>query len=244
MTPPAAPPVVFVHGWGSTAARCWGDTALMRDLARAGRRVIGVDLMGHGRQPVGTPAPLEPAAYAGIADDLASRLPADEVLDGVGFSLGGKLLLELACRHMGWFRKLVIVGVGENAFRPEDGSAVAAALSAGLTATISPVLRPVIAEALASGNDPRALTAAIRRPPAVLTATRLQRVTATVLVAVGDGDVIAGSTAPLLAALPDARAVTLPGADHVSSPQSPLLAARSMSFLRAEPASSRVDTLP
>jgi pimeloyl-ACP methyl ester carboxylesterase len=231
--------VVFVHGWGSTAARCWGDTALMPDLARAGRRVVGVDLLGHGDRF----APVEPAAYAGIADDLASRLPADEIVDGVGFSLGGKLLLELACRDPGRFRKLVIVGVGENAFRAEDGTAVAQALSAGLTATTSPVLRPVIAEALASGNDPRALSAAIRRPPAVLTATRLRRVTAAVLVAVGDRDVIAGSPAPLVAALPRARAVALPGADHVSSPRSPLLLLRSKRFLLGELASARTDRL-
>jgi pimeloyl-ACP methyl ester carboxylesterase len=62
-----------------------------------------------------------------------------------------------------------------------------------------------------------ALIAFLRRPQRPLTETDLARITAQVLVVLGDKDP-AGPGDGLVAALPDARLVTLRGADHFGTP--------------------------
>jgi len=110
-------PVVLLHGWGGTYQTTWSGSVLERRLRAAGRTVAGLDLPGHGPGPVSH----EPKDYELIASQLAMILPHAVVMDGVGFSLGGKLLLQLAAGHPGRFRRLVIGGVGANLFRPENG---------------------------------------------------------------------------------------------------------------------------
>lgn len=223
-----APPVVLVHGWGSTYERTWGASDLERNLEAGGRRIFRVDLLGHGTSR----APHDPAEYAHLAEELDAHLPADTVVDGVGFSLGGKLLLQLACARPQRFRRLVIAGVGDNLLRPENGAAVAQSLREGITDDTPAALRPVLAEALASGNDPDALAAAIQRPPSLLTAEQLRAIQARVLLAVGDLDVIAGSADQVGAAIPHLAAMVLEGVDHVSTPHTPRLQAAAAQFLR------------
>src|SRR6266550_2973137 len=67
------------------------------------------------------------------------------------------------------------------------------------------------------GNDRAALIAFLRRPQRPLTETDLARITADVLVVLGDKDP-AGPGDGLVAALPDARLVTLRGVDHFGTP--------------------------
>jgi pimeloyl-ACP methyl ester carboxylesterase len=67
------------------------------------------------------------------------------------------------------------------------------------------------------GNDRAALVAFLRRPSRPLTGDDLARISCPVLVVLGDKDP-AGPGEPLVAALPDARLVTLRGADHFGTP--------------------------
>src|SRR5690348_1595714 len=67
------------------------------------------------------------------------------------------------------------------------------------------------------GNDRDALIAFLRRPQRPLTETDLARITTQVLVVLGDKDP-AGPGDGLVAALPDARLVTLRGVDHFGTP--------------------------
>src|SRR5207249_10209737 len=46
----SAPPVLLVHGMGGNAA---GFLPIVRAVARASRRVVVLDLPGHGRSPLG-----------------------------------------------------------------------------------------------------------------------------------------------------------------------------------------------
>ncbi|WP_342659996.1 2-succinyl-6-hydroxy-2,4-cyclohexadiene-1-carboxylate synthase [Rhodococcus ruber] len=234
------PPVVVVHGWGSTYARTWAGSRLEHELERAGRRIIRVDLLGHGRSR----APHEAAEYAHMADELATQLPLDTVVDGVGFSLGGKLLLQLACTQPHRFGRLVIAGVGDNLFRPENGAAVAQALYEGLTENTPPVLRPVLAEALASGNDRQALAAAIQRPPSLLTPQHLHAIRAQVLLVVGDRDAIAGPAQQIAAAIPHLRRTVVEEVDHVSTPHFPQVQALAAGFLHRDPAENDAVSVP
>ena len=85
---PGAPPIVFVHGLGSSAAT-W---ARCMEILGQRHEVVAVDLLGHGDSPV----PDDPDAYSrdtalADLDDVLASLDEPAVL--VGHSLGGYLSL-------------------------------------------------------------------------------------------------------------------------------------------------------
>lgn len=210
MTAAAAstPPVVLVHGLGSSSEHGWRPAGWLDLLADAGRPVVAPDLLGHGAAP----APYDPAEYGALEERLLDSFPPGAV-DAVGFSLGAQLLLRIAAREPGRFRRLVVIGVGANLFADRGPvSALADAFTAGhdpddLTA------RLFVQLARSAGNDPLALAALLRHPRAPFTAAELAAVTCPILVVIGDRD-FAGPADPLVDALPDARLVVVPGIDH------------------------------
>jgi pimeloyl-ACP methyl ester carboxylesterase len=121
------PPVLLVHGLGTSCARTWGDNGWIDLLADAGREVIGVDLLGHGDAP----KPHDPSAYDRLEHDVAGRLPEGEPVDAIGFSLGGRVVLTLAAEQPSRFRRIVVAGVGANLFRDDGSGAVIAKAIAG-----------------------------------------------------------------------------------------------------------------
>ena len=101
------PPIVFVHGLGSSADT-W--TECMRLLADR-FEVVAVDLLGHGRSPV----PDDPAEYTRdrALDDLDAVLAAlDERAVLVGHSLGGYLSLAHAATRPGAARGIIVLNTG------------------------------------------------------------------------------------------------------------------------------------
>ena len=87
----AAPAVLLLHGFATSAARTWGENGWLDLLQDTGRTVLAPDLLGHGT----TPKPHDPAAYTDLRAGVAEVLP-DEPVDAIGFSLGARTLLELA----------------------------------------------------------------------------------------------------------------------------------------------------
>lgn len=221
----ASPPVLLLHGWGSTGQRAWGASPLRRRLLDAGREVILIDLPGHGDAG----GPTRPDGYADLVGLTGARIPAGRI-DAVGFSLGGKLLLWLDAAHPGRFRRLVIGGVGDNILRPENGVMIADALAAGGVG-YPPFVAEVVAEALASGNDQRALAAVIRRPGLPPPPEVFQAIAAEVLLIRGDLDRIAGKATVLDAAVPRARRRVLPGVGHLELPADSAFGALAAEFL-------------
>jgi pimeloyl-ACP methyl ester carboxylesterase len=105
-------PLVLLHGG-------FGATELMAPIVpalAAGRRVIAVDLQGHGRT-ADVDRPLRPEL---MADDIAALIEhlGLERADVMGYSLGGLVALRTAIQHPGRVRNVVLVSV---AFR-RDGS--------------------------------------------------------------------------------------------------------------------------
>jgi pimeloyl-ACP methyl ester carboxylesterase len=96
-------PLLLLHG-GLLSTDSFGPA--MPTLARD-RRVIAVDLQGHGRSTLGgRPLRCEP-----MADDirtLLQQLGHDQV-DVLGYSFGGGVALRLAVQHPGMVRRLVLV---------------------------------------------------------------------------------------------------------------------------------------
>jgi pimeloyl-ACP methyl ester carboxylesterase len=108
----AGEPLVLLHG-GIGAGEMFAP--ILPELS-AGRRVITVDLQGHGAT-ADVDRPLRPEL---MADDIAALLDhlGLEQADLMGYSLGGLVALRTAIQHPARIRRLVLVAVG---FR-RDGS--------------------------------------------------------------------------------------------------------------------------
>jgi pimeloyl-ACP methyl ester carboxylesterase len=221
-------PVVLVHGLGSSFEHGWRSAGWIDLIGDSGREVIGVDLLGHGTAP----APHDPSAYADLEQRIGAALPPQPV-DAIGFSLGGQLLLRLAAADPGRFRRLVVIGVGANAFRDDGASALATAFEDGTGAT-DITTRVFVSLAAEAGNDPLAIAACLRRPTRPLTPDEVGRVTCPVLVVIGDKD-FAGPPDPLVEALPDARLVVLKGVDHFQSTRDFACIDAALEFVEAAP---------
>ncbi|HYT38714.1 MAG TPA: alpha/beta fold hydrolase, partial [Acidimicrobiia bacterium] len=199
-------PVALLHGFATSSARTWGENGWLDLLADAGRETLPIDILGHGTAE----RPHDPAAYADLEGYVAERLPA-EPFDAVGFSMGARLLLGLAADQPGRFRRIVTLGVGRNLFESTGSDVVVRALEAGGDPD-NPVAGYFARLAAHPDADRQALIACLKAPLRLLTAEDCARVTVPVLVVIGERD-FAGPGDPLVAALPDARLVVLPGAD-------------------------------
>lgn len=205
--------IVLVHGFASSFERNWREPGWVDILSDAGRTVIPFDLPGHGEAS----KPHDPAAYDDLAGALAAALPAEPVA-AVGFSLGARTLLTLAGREPDRFTRIVAGGVGANLLSSQDTTPLAEAIDAG-TEPAHPLAAAFVRFAHTAGNDPVALAACMRRVTPPIDVTALARIACPVLFVVGEHDAAAPAE-PLAALLPDARVVTVRGADHLGLPKS------------------------
>jgi pimeloyl-ACP methyl ester carboxylesterase len=108
-------PLILLHG-GLGAIEMFGPN--LPALA-AGRRVIAVDLQGHGR----TADIDRPIRAESMADDIAAliRHLGLERADVMGYSLGGWVALQVGARHPALVRRLVVVStpIRRDGFYPE-----------------------------------------------------------------------------------------------------------------------------
>jgi len=192
-------PLVLLHGNGESHRKF---DRLVRRLP--GRDLVGVDSRGHGGSPRGA----EALTIAAMADDLAATLALLGLhdVDVLGYSDGGNIALELAVRHPGVAHRLLVVGA--NLFPEGLKAAEQHLVRVGyrVLTTASRLVRPLRIWAerwslMAEGPyiDPADLAA----------------VTVPVLVLVGERDAVdPAHTDLIVASLPDARLVVLPGARH------------------------------
>ncbi|MFO0585235.1 MAG: alpha/beta fold hydrolase [Anaeromyxobacter sp.] len=223
-----ARPLIAVHGWSCAGA----VLAPALGAALPGRRVVPVDLRGHGASPSGAPFGLDD-----LARDLAAMAGAvgPGPIDLMGWSLGGLVALAALPVLGARVERLVLVGAtprftkgGDWAHgaEPRALAAVAArtrrdparAVEAFWDGMFSPAERdlspprpgglPVPAQAdLLAGLDVLAAADLRAALPAVRAAT---------LVVHGEADPVcpAGAGRALAGAIPGARLVLVPGAGH------------------------------
>ena len=205
-------PVVLVHGFATSSARTWGDNGWLDLLGDVGRRPVAIDLLGHGTAD----KPHDPAAYTAMESLVAAQLP-DGPVDAIGFSLGARVLLTLACDEPERFSRLVLTGVGANLLRSEGSDLILHAIEGDGDPT-NPVVQYFAGLAQHPEVDRTALAACLRSPRPPLTPERLAGVDLPVLVVIGDKD-FAGPGEPLAEALPNAELVTLRNVDHFATPK-------------------------
>jgi pimeloyl-ACP methyl ester carboxylesterase len=112
-------PVLLLHGFSSSSKLNWEDTGWVAALLEAGRRVITVDLPGHGRS--GAPEDMDSYSPSRIRADLlqiafdAGVRPVQDGdpssgLDVVGYSLGSRLAWEFAATQPEIVHRIVLGG--------------------------------------------------------------------------------------------------------------------------------------
>jgi pimeloyl-ACP methyl ester carboxylesterase len=204
--------LVLLHGFGSSFDHNWRQSGWVDILADFDVTVPAIDLPGHGSAP----APTDPEGYADLDDEIRRALPADGLIAGVGFSAGAEVLLRLACAEPERFDRLVLLGLGDNVFEPGNPAALVAALE---SSDEPEDVRARMFRRLAqtAGNDPKALSAFLRRPRRSVTEEDLSKLGCPVLVVLGDRDWV-GPADRLMAALPEASLVMLTGVDHFATP--------------------------
>ena len=112
-------PVLLLHGFSSSSKLNWHDTGWVAALLEAGRRVITVDLPGHGRS--GAPEDMDSYSPSRIRADLLQIAfdagvrplhngdPSSGV-DVVGYSLGARLAWEFGATQPETVHRLVLGG--------------------------------------------------------------------------------------------------------------------------------------
>lgn len=224
---PTLPPVVLLHGCGGSPEQAFIVTGWLDAFATAGRQVLAPRLPGHGRDGPSQ----EPADYADLAAALLPRLPHGPV-DVVGFSLGAKLALDIAVRWPDRVRRLVLGGIGDNAFAPETvGEAAASALERGPGPDTPPGVRAFLASWDPALNDPLAVAAVLRRPANPnLAEGDVGAIRAPVAVVNGSDDFVMALGTRLFEAL-GTQPLVLPGVGHFDLTEQALFRATAVRFL-------------
>lgn len=221
------PPVILLHGCGGSPEQAFERTGWIDAFEAAGRVVTALRLPGHGRESPSR----DPASYADLADSVARDLPA--AADLVGFSLGAKLALAVAVRRPERVRKMVLGGIGDNAFAPEAvGEAAARALEQGPDADTPPPVHAFLKNWDPTLNDPLAIAAVLRRPPnPVLSAAEIRAAGVPAAVVNGAEDFVGTLGTQLFEAL-EVDPVLLPGVGHFDLPEQAAFRNLAVNFLK------------
>jgi len=233
----AGPPLVVLHGFTGSGAD-W-------TLPFPGRRVIAVDLPGHGRSPL---PPLD-MRLPDVADALAALLDRLGIAraDWLGYSLGGRAALHVAVRHPGRVGRLVLEscspGMADATARAARAAADAALAEAierdgvgafvdrwlaqplfASRARLAPAVRAQV-RAARLGNTAAGLAAALRALGPGVQAPLwddLPRIAAPTLLLAGADDAAYRAHADAMAArLPRATVVIIPDAGHTTHLENP-----------------------
>jgi pimeloyl-ACP methyl ester carboxylesterase len=219
----SGPPVLAIHGFGSSRMQNWKSTGWYAGLAEAGFSIVAMDCRGHGDSG----KPHAPSAYGHdrMADDAVAVMDAAGLTDPfvLGYSMGGFIALRLLATHPARVRRLALAGVGENYLKdsltsPAARAALADALMIDDAAAITdPRARMFRDFAEQPGKDRFALAACMRAMSPPLPLGILQSFDKPILVVDGDQDVVAGPSGPLAAIFPHGSAAIVPGRDHMSA---------------------------
>jgi pimeloyl-ACP methyl ester carboxylesterase len=230
-------PVVLVHGFASNKEVNWAAPSWMTTLTRAGRRAIALDNRGHGASS----KLYDPAAYhsAIMAEDVGALL--DHLglarADVMGYSMGARIAAFLALAHPGRVRAVVLGGLGsrlvEGMGLPDSIADALEALS--LADVTDPTAYMFRAFAEQTKSDLHALAACMRGSRQTLSRAEVGRITVPALVAVGDKDQVAGSPEALAALIPGARALIIPGRDHMLAVGDRVFKSAVLDFLASQP---------
>ena len=229
------PPIILQHGFSATTIDEWVEPGIAAAIGALGRRVIGLDALGHGRSD----HPHEPRHYgeprmAADISALASHLGLT-AFDLVGYSMGAIVALLVAVGEPR-LRRLVVGGVGEGVIvcggvdrRVLDTALLAEGLRADDVSTYPRLVQDFRRGIARRGNDRLALAAHSEARHAA--PIPLERIQAPTLLLAGDIDPLAAYPERLAVAIPGCRLVMVPG-DHTGARLAAGFTAALVDFLR------------
>jgi pimeloyl-ACP methyl ester carboxylesterase len=155
----------------------------------------------------------------------------------MGYSMGARIAAFLALSDPQRVRALVMGGLGlhlvEGVGLPES---IAEALLAPSLADVRDEMgRTFRAFADQTKSDRKALAACIRGSRQTLTRDEVATIQTPALIAVGTKDQVAGSAQNLAALMPNAKAIDIPGRDHMLAVGDKLFKAAVIEFLSGRP---------
>lgn len=228
------PTVVVVHGFASNTKDNWVSTGWVRDLQRAGFRVLGLDQRGHGASD----KPHRAADYD--LHQLASDVEA--VLDTylvdtamyVGYSLGARVGWEVLQDFSARITRGVLGGVPDGIpLARLDIDQVRALVENGTEVTDPVTQNYVRLTERVPGNDLRALLAIAggMRASGTVDPDPANAPEQPVLFATGSRDAIIEGSKALAAATPQGRFVEIPDRHHFNAPGSRVFRQTAIEFL-------------
>ncbi|BDI23627.1 alpha/beta fold hydrolase [Herbiconiux sp. L3-i23] len=229
---PDAPVVLAVHGFASNAYSNWVVTGWVRELQRAGYRVISFDQRGHGSSD----KPHDPRSYSMpllVADALSviDTYLLDEVI-WVGYSLGARVGWHAALELPHLVSAGVLGGIpdGDPLTRfdvaqakdnIENGAEVTDRLTAGYLTMASGF----------KGNDLRALVALVEGMRGGPQPDRANPPAQPLLFATGSKDRILDASRELAEATPRGEFFEIPGRNHFNAPTASAFRSNALEFL-------------
>jgi pimeloyl-ACP methyl ester carboxylesterase len=232
--PDDAPVVLAVHGFASSAVANWQATGWVRELSRAGYRVIAIDQRGHGLSA----KPHDAAMYTMelLVADVATVID-DYLLDEitfVGYSLGGRVgwHSSLALPHR--ITRAVLGGIPDGLpltrFRIDE----ARAFIASGTPVEDPLTNAYVTMASGvTGNDLSALVSLVEGMQYGTQPDPDDPPQQPVLFATGTDDSILEKSRALAAVTPRGEFYEIPGRNHFNAPTSHHFRDRALEFLAA-----------
>ncbi len=210
-------PVLLIHGFGSNKMVNWVNPGWVKALTEAGYRVIAIDNRGHGESE----KLYDPELYTSpiMAEDAKALLDHLELESAyvIGYSMGARISAFLSLKYPERVRKVVFGGLGGAMIH---GTGDPAPIIKALREEPGVPIKHVVGKAFRdfaeqTGSDRLALAACMASARQKIAVEELSGLSVPALVAVGTRDVIAGSAQELADILPDARAVDIPGRDHM-----------------------------
>jgi pimeloyl-ACP methyl ester carboxylesterase len=211
----------------------WESTNWLSTLIQAGRRIIAMDVRGHGHSgKLYDPSDYRPHAMASDAANLLDHLSLSAV-DVMGYSMGARISACLTLARPELVRSLVFGGMAMGLVEGIGGEEeIIAALEAeSLDQVTGRSGRAYRIFADQTRSDLRALAACMRAQRELISAEELATIVAPVLIAVGTRDSVAGSASQLAAIMRHARAVDIPGRDHLLATGDKVYKAAVLEFL-------------
>lgn len=210
-------PIVLVHGFASSKDVNWAYPGWTSALTKDGRRVIALDLRGHGESTklydsedyhIGT--------MAGDVRALMDHLNIERA-DMMGYSMGGRITAYLGQRNPERLRNIILGGIGMGLIEGGGRARTSPLHWKRHRSTTSPIrsagrfVRLQIRPARIAGR----LAACLRGSRRLMTREEAAAIAVPTLIAVGTTDDIAGSASRLGEVIPGSQVLDIPNRDHM-----------------------------
>jgi pimeloyl-ACP methyl ester carboxylesterase len=231
---PDAPTVVAVHGFASSAIVNWQDTGWVRDLTRAGFRVIALDQRGHGSSE--KPREHESYSMALLIADLLAVMDTYMIDDAqyAGYSLGARVGWQAALELPERITRAVLGGIPDGdpltRFRVDQARAF---LAEGTPVDDRLTEAYLTMAGGIQNNDLTALVALVEGMQGGVQPDPANPPGVPILFATGSDDRILEASRGLAAAAPNGSFFEIPGRNHFNAPTARTFRDAAVEFLSA-----------